>query len=145
MRMAAITVRPLTLKKMEALGFSLMIVAVVLMATAVWGGSHRFQEDVVLNSGEYYLYTLNGHQWSTVYFSIKSTGPVTVCITDGTGVEMLKSGEGPLCFFKAEDTTSIEKIWRFPEKGHLYLVLVPAPGTRQARVSITVKSGLILW
>ncbi|AEK72158.1 hypothetical protein GQS_01280 [Thermococcus sp. 4557] len=143
--MAAITVRPPTLKKMEALGFSLMIVAAVLMVAAVWGGSHGFQGDVMLNPGEYYLYTLSGHQWSTIYFSIKSTQPVTICITDETGVEMLKSGESPLCFFRAEDTTSIEKIWRFPEKGPLYLVLVPAPGTQQTRVSITVKSGLVLW
>ncbi|NJE02976.1 hypothetical protein [Thermococcus sp. MV11] len=143
--MSTIMLRPPTLRKLEALGFSAVIVVIILLGTAVWGASYRFHEDLTLNPGEYYVYKIKGHSWSTVYLSIESTKPVTVCITDGTGIAMLKSGEGSLCFLKAERIRNLERLWRFPKNGPLYLVLLPDSDDGPVRVSLTVESGLVPW
>ncbi|WP_297089941.1 hypothetical protein [Thermococcus sp.] len=143
--MAAITIRPLTIRRIEALGFTIFVIGAILIAATLWGASYRFQENVVISPGGYYVYKLEGYDWSVIQFSIKSTEPVTVCITDDVGFRILKSGDGALCLFKVDDTTSVEKIWRFPKDGPMYLIIIPESKGGPVSVSVRVKGGLILW
>ena len=142
--MAAIAIRSRTLKRVEALGLTIAVVLAVVLVLAVLGVSYSVREETLINPGEYEVYELEGDEWSTVYFSVDSTLPVTVCITDGTGISMLKSGRS-LCFFKAEGVTHLEKMWRFPTEGPLYLVLVNDSGEKPARVSLRISTGPIMW
>ncbi|ASJ12530.1 hypothetical protein A3L14_06325 [Thermococcus thioreducens] len=145
MGVAAITMGPLTMKRIEALGFTILVVGLILVAATLWGASYSFQENVVISSGGYYVYKLEGYDWSVIQFSIKSTEPVTVCITDEVGLRILKSGDGALCLFKVDDTTSVEKIWRFPKDGPMYMIIIPESNGGPVSVSIHVKGGLVLW
>ncbi|ASJ09251.1 hypothetical protein A3L11_08425 [Thermococcus siculi] len=143
--MTTITMRPHMLRKLEALGFTFTVVLAVVLALALMATSSSIRDDVIITPGEYRIYELEGNPWSTVHFSIDSTEPVTVCITDDTGISLLKSGEGALCFFKAEGVTHIEKIWRFPKGGPLYLVVIGNSPEEPAEVSLRLSSGLVMW
>ncbi|WP_232460748.1 hypothetical protein [Thermococcus barossii] len=143
--MAAITMGPLTIKRIEALGFTVLIVGAILLAATLWGVSYRFQENIVIPTDGYYAYKLDGYEWSVIQFSVKSDKPVTVCITDDVGLRIIKSGDGALCLFKVDGTTKIDKIWRFPKNGPLYMVIIPDSRGGPVSISLRLKGGLILW
>ncbi|WP_226996611.1 hypothetical protein [Thermococcus sp. 5-4] len=143
--MAAITMGPLTIKRIEAFGFTILIVGAILLAATLWGVSYKFQENVVIPTGGYYAYKLDGYEWSVIQFSMKSNEPVTICITDEVGFRILKSGDGALCLFKVDGATRVDKIWRFPKNGPMYLVIIPDSNGGPVSISLRVKGGLVLW
>ena len=142
--MATLIVRSQTLRKLEALGITFALVVVPIMILAVLGFFGRIEENTLIYPGQYEVYKIKGGTWTTVYISLDSTQPVTVCITDEAGLKMLKSGKGMLCFFKAERVMHLEKVWRFPKKGSLYLVLVNNSTRTPAKLSIRVSSWLVI-
>ena len=143
--MPAITTRSRGAKRLEAVAFALAVVVIIILGITTWGLSYRFQESAFIEPGGYYVYRLEGYEWSVLEFSIKSDEPVTICITDDVGLRILKSGDGAFCFFKAEDVTSIEKIWRFPKSGNMYFVIIPESNESPISVSLRIRGGLILW
>ncbi|NJE61352.1 hypothetical protein E3E51_06270 [Thermococcus sp. 21S7] len=135
---------PLTVKRIEAFGFAVLIVGAILLAATLLGVSYKFQENIVIPAGGYYAYRVEGHEWSVMRFSIKSDEPVTLCITDDVGFRILKSGDGALCLFKVDGATRVDKIWRFPKAGPMYMVIIPE-SKDAVSVSLQVKGGLFLW
>lgn len=136
---------PLNLRRLEAFGFALMVVVIVLLSVSILGVSYQLQEEVVIPPGDYYIYEIQGYEWSMVYFSITSDNPVTICITDDTGLSMLESGRGALCFFKVDNTYSLERTWRFPKNGSMYLVMMSDSAEGPTKVQLLVRLGIIPW
>lgn len=143
--MAAITLKPFTLKRIEAISFTLTVILIVLLLTAAWGASYRFQKTAIITPGNYFVYRMDGYEWSVIHLSIEADNPVTVCITDEVGLRILKAGDGTLCFFKAEGVTELDKVWRFPKNGQVYLVIIPDSEESPISVSLRIKGGLLLW
>ncbi|NJE47261.1 hypothetical protein E3E35_07585 [Thermococcus sp. GR7] len=143
--MAMIALKSATIKRIEALGFTIVVVTVLIIAPILWGASYNFKEDILIEPGDYKVYKLDGYEWSMLHFLIESDRPVTVCITDETGLRMLKSGEGMICLFRVDSTTSVERVWRFPKRGPLYLVIISDSTDEPTSVHLQVEGGLILW
>ncbi len=143
--MAATTTRVLKTKKAEAFGFTILLIGAILLSTILLGASYSSQRKIVIPPGGYYVYKLSGHEWSMIQFSMRSNEPVTVCITDETGFRILKSGDGALCLFKVDGATRIDKVWRFPKNGPMYMVIIPDSKEGPVSISLRVKGGLILW
>ncbi|WP_237268636.1 hypothetical protein [Thermococcus celer] len=132
------------MKRAGAVGFTVLVVMAVLLVV-VLGSSYRFQESVVVRPGERYVYELDGYSWTTLQFTIRSTGPVTVCITDGTGLNALYSGGEAICLFKVDGATNVDRVWRFPKNGPLYLVVIPKSKEGPVSLHLNVKGGVRFW
>lgn len=143
--MAVIALNPRHQRKLWAAAFA-MAISVVLLA-GVYIGAYATGNAGVLNQaftarkGEFYTFGLRGTSWSMVKLSVRAGSPLTVCITDSYGLEMLKSGRGSMCLFRAAGVKEVERVWRFPKTGVLYLVIIPE---RDTKVQLKVKTGLVL-
>ena len=143
--MAVIAVSPRRQRQLWATAFaaavSVLLLAGVYVGAYVAGGIGTLNQSFFGEGGRYYVYSLTGTTWSMMRISVSSEAPVTVCITDSPGLEMLRSGNGALCLFKATDVTELDKVWRFPKSGVLYMVILPEENTS---VRVEVKTGLVL-
>lgn len=83
--------------------------------------------------------------YTPVYYKIYGT--VTVCITDGTGLNALYSGGGEaICLFKVDGgATNVDRVWRFPKNGPLYLVVIPKSKEGPVSLHLNVKGGVRFW
>jgi len=123
-----------------ALGIALMM---TLALTGINVSLSQYHQRIVLNQGEIGAYEIDGTQWTVIYFSVNSNKPVTVCITDQNGAEKLSSGSR-LCMFLVQKTTHVSRIWRFPMRGPLYLLVIPE-GNEQVSVDIEIRNLLNTW
>jgi len=124
---------------------TLMIVMLTFLLTLLFIPPYHIHEVTTLPPGGYQVYKLQGTQWSMVHFSVNSSGPVTICITNLGGMHLLRSGKGVLCLFNKEDVTHMNVFWRFPQKGPLYMLVVNPSENRPVKVSISVTSGILVW
>lgn len=125
----------------------LAFVIAVMMAlgiTSVSALTSAYEHETVLKGGHIGVYELDGTPWSIIYFSVKSSQPVTVCITNGNGNHALSSGTG-VCLFLAKHVTHISKVWRFPVKGPLYLLIIPEREDTPVSVQVEIRTLLSGW
>jgi len=142
---AVVALNPRRQRKLWAAAFA-MAISVILLAGVyigayVTGSARTLNQTFNAREGEFYTFGLHGTTWSMMRLSLSSSSPVTVCVTNGYGLEMLKSGRGTMCLFKADGVRNLNRVWRFPENGVLYLVVIPR---EKARVHLEVKTGLVL-
>jgi molybdopterin-binding protein len=126
---------------MFALAVSVVLLAGVYIGAYVTGSIGTLTQSFSADAGEYYVYPIWGTTWSMMRISLHSEAPVTVCITDSSGLEMLRSGGEAFCLFRASDVTELDRVWRFPSSGRMYLVVLPKEETS---VELQIKTGLVL-
>ncbi|WP_297064930.1 hypothetical protein [Thermococcus sp.] len=126
-------------KGLTAMVFAFSVVAVVFIGFVVATGSTAtYYLSVSPSSPEYVSI---GGGFLTVSLDVSSSEPVTVCITDSTGLSRLESGKGALCYLYAQDVTSVKKLWRSPTNGQFYLVIMSEKPTK---AKVTIKSGFLV-
>jgi len=130
-------------RRVEERLFAVLVVGLLLIISLIGSGMYRYSNEDVANGPV--AYRMTGGTWSVVYFSVNANKPVDVCITDETGLEMMKSGGGALCLFKASNVKSIDKFWRFPENGPLYLVVIPLQGENGVKVRVRISTMFSNW
>jgi len=124
-----------------------VLVLTLMLALGITGINMTFsghKDRLLLQHGEVGMYEIEGSPWSVIYFSVSADKPVTVCITDENGQQMLKAGSG-MCLFLAEHVTHISRIWRFPVKGPLYLVIIPEGEKSPVSVEVEIRSLMNTW
>lgn len=129
------------------IGEDMIVLALTLMLalgiTGINMALSHYEDKLILNHGEVGVYEIEGSSWSVIYFSVSSDKPVTVCITDKNGQQMLETGSG-MCLFKAEHVTHVSKVWRFPVAGPLYLVVIPE-GEDPVSAEVDIRSIMNTW
>ena len=123
-------------RKFEAITFSILVVGLALLPFLFM--NHSYSDRFILGEGGYYSYSLEGGPWNVVIISLESTHPVTICITDKNGMAMLAGGRSALCYYRATSVTELNKLWRFPERGDFYVVIM-SESSEKSVVSISLK------
>ncbi|WP_297522190.1 hypothetical protein [Thermococcus sp.] len=132
-------------RRQEAYLLTMGIVVSAFLLLSLLVPPYHLREVATLGPGGYRVYELRGTQWGMVHFSIESSGPVTVCITNSGGLRLLEAGRAAPCLFNVVDTTHVSQFWRFPVKGPLYIVVVNPSIREPVRVSVDVANGLVVW
>jgi len=126
-------------KRLTAMVFAFSVVAVVFVGFVVATGSSATYR-VKLNPGSPRYFLIPGG-FLTVSLDVSASEPVTVCITDSTGLSELESGGNALCYFYARDVTNVRRVWRSPGGGQFYLVLL---SEKPAEATVTIERGILL-
>lgn len=119
----------------------------LLLALSITGINMTFtgyKDKIILQNGDLAMYRIDGTSWTVIYISVSSSQPVSVCITDENGLQMLKTGSG-MCLFLEEHVTHVTKIWRFPVNGPLYLIVIPEEGKPSVSLNLEVRSLMGTW
>ncbi|WP_457742031.1 hypothetical protein [Thermococcus sp.] len=116
----------------------------ILLGLAVVGVTHSsYSNSFFLAPNSTYTIQLRGYQWESIYIEIKSSTPVTVCITDSVGLRLLHSGEGALCYLYKANVTKFDEYWRFPTSKRLYLLIISKG--EAAKVKVNLRMGVLTW
>ncbi|WP_297550544.1 hypothetical protein [Thermococcus sp.] len=126
-------------KKLTAMLFAFSVVAVVFIGFVV----------ATESSATYHIFLYPNYPKSlsidgsflTVSIDVSSREPVTLCITDSTGLERLKTGGKALCYFYVSNVKNAKKIWRSPKGGKFYLIIL---SDKETEATITIKSGFLV-
>ncbi|GAB6134936.1 hypothetical protein JCM16307_04840 [Thermococcus prieurii] len=126
-------------KRLLAMVFAFSVVAVVFIGfVAATGSSVTYH--VTLSPSSPYYFSISGG-FLTVSVEVSSSEPVTVCMTDATGLAKLKAGEKALCYMYAGNVKDLKRVWRSPNDGQFYLVIL---SDKPAEATVTIERGILV-
>ena len=126
-------------KRLLAMVFAFSVVAVVFIGFVVATGSSATYH-VTLSPNSPYYFSISG-SFLTLSVDVSSSEPVTVCITDSTGLAKLEAGGRALCYLYAQDVTDLRRVWRSPNDGQFYLVII---SDKPAEATVTIERGILV-
>ncbi|WP_456422707.1 hypothetical protein [Thermococcus sp.] len=126
-------------KRLTAMAFAFSVVALVFVGFVVAVHSTATYNLTLAPNVPSYL--LIRGSFLTISIHVSASTPVTVCITDSSGLERLKDGEEALCYLYAKGITNMKKVWRSPGEGPFYLVIV---SDKPSEVALSIDRGFIV-
>ena len=126
-------------KRLAAGSFAFAVMAVVFVGFTVATSSSTTYH-LTLHPNSIYYFSISGN-FLTIFIEVSSSEPVTVCITDATGLAKLKAGEKALCYMYVENVRDLKRVWRNPTGGQIYLVII---SEKPAEAIVTIKRGIPL-